>query len=82
MVADACTDGTAKVARQALGAFGQVLQICAHSRQAAHKLGASVIMEHFRDLPRHTLLLVSTDVIAALPRDWIDRQLLPFKARH
>ena len=75
VVADACTDDTAKVAREALGAFGQVLQICAHSRQAAHELGASVVMEHFRDLPRHTLILASTDATAELPRDWIDRQL-------
>jgi hypothetical protein len=57
LVADACSDGTARLAREALGAFGQVVQICAHSARAAHRLGASIVMEHFRDVPRHTLLL-------------------------
>jgi hypothetical protein len=75
VVADACTDDTAKAARIALGAFGQVLEICARSAQAAHQLGASVVIEHFRDVPRHTLLLTSTDATAELPRDWIDVQL-------
>jgi hypothetical protein len=75
VVADSCTDDTAKAARNALGAFGQVLEICAHSRQAAHQLGAAAVMEHFRELPRHTLLLTSTDAKAELPRDWIDLQL-------
>jgi hypothetical protein len=75
VVAHACTDDTAKVARESLGAFGQVVQMGAHSRQAAHQLGAATIMEHFRDVPRHTLLLTSTDATAVLPRDWIDRQI-------
>jgi hypothetical protein len=75
VVADACTDDTAKAAREALGAFGQVLEVCAHSEQAAHQLGAVTVMEHFRDVPRHTLLLTSTNAAAALPRDWIDAQL-------
>jgi hypothetical protein len=75
VVAVSCTDDTAKAARAALGAFGQVLEICARSAQAAHQLGASVVIEHFRDVPRHTLLLTSTDATAELPRDWIDVQL-------
>jgi hypothetical protein len=75
VVADACTDDTAKAARIALGAFGQVLEICARSAQAAHQLGATVVIEHFRDVPRHTLLLTSTDATAQLPSDWIDVQL-------
>jgi hypothetical protein len=32
-------------------------------------------MEHFRDVPRHTLLLTSTDATAEVSRDWIDTQL-------
>jgi hypothetical protein len=75
VVADACTDETAKAARIAVGAFGQVLEICARSTQAAHQLGASVVMEHFRNVPRHALLLTSTDASAVLPRDWVDNQL-------
>jgi hypothetical protein len=75
VVADACTDDTAKAARNALGAFGQVLEVSARSRQAAHELGAATVMEHFHDAPRHTLLLTSTEATADLPRDWIDIQL-------
>jgi hypothetical protein len=75
VVADACTDDTAKAARVALGAFGQVLEIGARSAQAAHRLGASVVLEHFRAVPRHTLLLTSADATTELPRDWIDAQL-------
>lgn len=75
VVADSCTDDTAKAARNALGAFGQVLEICAQSSQAAYQLGAAVVMDHFRQVPRHALLLTSTDAAAVLPRDWIDMQL-------
>jgi hypothetical protein len=75
VVADGSTDDTAKVARQALGAFGKVLEISAYSRQAAHGLGAAAVMEHFRDVPRHTLLLTSRDATAELPRHWIAQQL-------
>lgn len=75
VVADASTDDTAKIAREALGAFGQVLEICAHSRQVAHQVGAAAVIEHFRDVPRHTLLLMSTTATVELPRDRIDAQL-------
>jgi hypothetical protein len=75
VVADRCTDHTAKVARGALGAFGQVLEVSAGSWQAAHQIGAVTVMQHFPDVPRHTLLLTSMDAAADLPRDWIDTQL-------
>lgn len=75
VVADASTDDTARIARYALGAFGQVLEVCAHSRQAAHRLGAAAAMDHFRAVPRHSLLLTSRDATADLPLDWIDQQL-------
>jgi Glycosyl transferase family 2 len=75
VVVDSCMDDTAKVAREALGAFGEVLEIYAHSRQDAHQLGVSIVMEHFRDVPRHALLLTGADADAELPGDWIDTQL-------
>jgi Glycosyl transferase family 2 len=75
VVADACTDDTAKVAREALGTFGQVLEVSARSLQTAHRIGASAVMDHFADTPRHALLLTSTNAAANLPRDWIDTQL-------
>jgi hypothetical protein len=75
VVADACTDDTAKLAREALGAFGQVLEVSARSQQAAHQIGSATVIEHFRDVARHTVLLMSTDATAELPRDWIEAQL-------
>jgi hypothetical protein len=75
VVADACTDATAKLAREAVGAFGQVLEVSARSRQAVHQIGARTVMEHFRDVPRHALLLASTDAAADVRRDWIEKQL-------
>jgi hypothetical protein len=75
VVADSCIDDTAKAARNSLGAFGQVLEIGAHSRPAAYQLGVAIVMEHFRAVPRHTLLLTSTDAAAELPRNWIEAQL-------
>lgn len=78
VVADACTDATAKVARDAVGAFGEVLEVSARSLQTAHRIGASSVIEHFHDIPRHALLLASVDAGTELCRDWMDTRL--FKA--
>jgi glycosyltransferase involved in cell wall biosynthesis len=75
VVADASSDDTAKIARQALGAFGQVLEISAQSRQVAHRVGAAAVIDHFRDVPRHSLLLASRDATANVACDWIDQQI-------
>jgi cellulose synthase/poly-beta-1,6-N-acetylglucosamine synthase-like glycosyltransferase len=75
VVADACTDATAKVARNALGAFGEVLEVAARSLQTAHQIGVSTVTDHFRHVPRHALLLTSTDAGTRLRRDWIDTKL-------
>lgn len=75
VVADACTDDTAKVARDALGAFGRVLTVSAASLQAAHRIGTAEVLEHFNGTARHALLLTSTSAAAELPPDWIESQL-------
>jgi cellulose synthase/poly-beta-1,6-N-acetylglucosamine synthase-like glycosyltransferase len=75
VVADACTDATAKVARSAVGAFGEVLEIGARSLQTAHRIGASTIMEHFRHMSRHAVLLTSICAGAEVRRDWIDTMI-------
>ena len=41
VVADGCTDPTAKVAREALGAFGQVLEVSAGTWQACRPSSGS-----------------------------------------
>jgi len=75
VVADACTDATAKVARDAIGAFGEVLEVTARSTQTAHRIGASSVIEHFRDIPRHALLLTSVDAGTELHSDWMSTKL-------
>jgi hypothetical protein len=72
VVADACTDQTAKVARHAVGAFGEVLEVTARSLRTARRIGESTLLEHFRHQPRHALLLASTHADTQVPRDWID----------
>jgi hypothetical protein len=76
---DACTDETAKIARETIGAFGEVLQVAARSTQKAHCVGLSTVMEHFRRVPRHALLLCSADADSILCRDWISTRL---ESRH
>jgi hypothetical protein len=75
VVADACTDATARVARDTIGAFGEGLEVSARSLQTAHRIGASSVTEHFRDIPRHALLLASVDAGTELRRDWIDTKV-------
>jgi len=72
VVADACTDQTANVARHAVGAFGEVLEVTARSLRTARRIGESALLEHFRHQPRHSLLLASTHADTQVPRDWID----------
>jgi hypothetical protein len=74
------TDETAKIARRALGAFGQVLEISAQSRQVADRLGAATVIDHFRHVPRHALLMTSTAATSDLPREWIERLLKSSRA--
>src|SRR6266852_2636900 len=72
VVADACTDQTANVARHTVGAFGEVLEVTARSLRTARRIGESALLEHFRHQLRHTLLLASTHPDTLVPRDWID----------
>ncbi len=71
VVADACTDQTAKVARRTIGAFGEVLEVTAQSLRTARRIGESTLLDHFRHRPRHTIMLASTDADDRVPRDWI-----------
>jgi hypothetical protein len=75
VVADACTDATAKVARDALGAFGQVLEVTVRSQQMAHRIGTRAVLEHFQHVPRHGLIIAAANANTDLNREWIDSQL-------
>ena len=75
VVADACRDKTAKVARDAIGAFGEVLDVAVKSRGTARGIGVSAVLEHFHHKPRHVILLASADADTCVRREWIDIQL-------
>jgi len=71
-VADAWTDQTAKLARDTIGAFGEVLEVTARSLRTACRIGESTVLEHFRNQSRHALLLASADADTHVPHDWIE----------
>jgi hypothetical protein len=75
VVADACRDRTVKVARDAVGAFGEVLEVAVHSSGTARGIGAGTVLEHFHHKLRHAILLANTDADTCVSRDWIDIQL-------
>ena len=75
VVADACRDRTVKVARDAVGAFGEVLSVAVQSRGTACGIGAGAVLERFHDKPRRSILLANADADTCVSRDWIDIQL-------
>ena len=75
VVADACRDKTVKVARDTVGAFGEVLEVAAQPGGRARGIGTSTVLEHFHHKPRHAILLTNTDAGTCVRRDWIDIQL-------
>jgi hypothetical protein len=75
VVADACRDKTVKVARDAVGAFGEVLEVAVESSGTARGIGASAVLEHFHQKPPHAILLATTDADTGVRRDWIEIQI-------
>src|SRR5260370_32046161 len=61
VVADACRDKTVKVARDAVGAFGEVLEVAVRSSGTARGIGTNTVLEHFPQKPRHSIFLPNTD---------------------
>jgi glycosyltransferase involved in cell wall biosynthesis len=75
VVADACTDATAQIARRELGTFGRVLECNVRSAGTARRLGVEAVLEHFRGVDAHSIWLANTDADTSVPVDWIDIQL-------
>jgi glycosyltransferase involved in cell wall biosynthesis len=75
VVADGCTDRTVKVAREALGAFGEVLEVAAASRRTAVRIGTNAVFDHFPRKPREAVLLASIPARACVRQDWISALL-------
>jgi cellulose synthase/poly-beta-1,6-N-acetylglucosamine synthase-like glycosyltransferase len=75
VVADACTDATAHIARRAMGMFGRVRDCNVRSAGAARKLGVEAVLEHFHDVDPHSIWLANTDADTCVPVDWIEIHL-------
>lgn len=75
VVADACTDRTARVARRALGPRGEVVPCAARSVGAARRLGARRVLRRLASRPGSRLWLMNTDADTRVPRDWVATHL-------
>jgi cellulose synthase/poly-beta-1,6-N-acetylglucosamine synthase-like glycosyltransferase len=75
VVADACSDTTAQIARRELGTFGRVLECKVRSSGTARRLGVEAVLEHFRGVDARAIWLANTDADTSVPVDWIDIQL-------
>jgi cellulose synthase/poly-beta-1,6-N-acetylglucosamine synthase-like glycosyltransferase len=75
VVADACTDGTAQLARRTLGARGEVLE-CAHrSSGTARQAGTAAALAHFHRPAPHAdprrIWIANTDADTIVPPEWL-----------
>ncbi len=75
VVADACTDRTADLARAQLGSGGEVVTVTATSVGAARRLGAAAGLGHLADYPLDRCWLLNTDADTCVPSDWVQTQL-------
>jgi cellulose synthase/poly-beta-1,6-N-acetylglucosamine synthase-like glycosyltransferase len=75
VVADACSDATAQIARRELGTFGRVLACNVRSAGTARRLGVEAVLEHFHGVDAHSIWLANTDADTSVPVDWIDIHL-------
>ncbi len=74
LAADSCTDRTAAVARELLGAAGTVVRSEAGSVGAARALAARTALARALALPTHCWL-ANTDADCIVPPDWLTLQL-------
>lgn len=74
VVADACTDGTADIARRQPGEVDQVLVIGDRCVGAARRAGAVLAVAELGGAPELTWML-SLDADSIAPTDWVQRHL-------
>src|SRR5262249_19684260 len=75
VVADACRDATATLARRLLRGWGEVLEIDRGNAGWARREGAQLALDRFAMLPRRRLWLANTDADSAVPWSWLAEQL-------
>jgi cellulose synthase/poly-beta-1,6-N-acetylglucosamine synthase-like glycosyltransferase len=75
VVADLCTDDTARLARRALGAHGEVVECASRSPGTARRLGVDSVLRHFSATPADRIWIANTDADTHVPPDWLQRHL-------
>jgi len=75
VVADRCTDTTARRARRALGNAGEVIEVSVGSAGAARRQGVARVLRHWQSLDPSRLWLANTDADTQVSDDWIAVQL-------
>jgi glycosyltransferase involved in cell wall biosynthesis len=75
VVADACTDGTAHLARCLLGGWGEVLEVSEQNVGRARAQGVRRGMERLGGQPGSQVWIANTDADTAVPECWLTRQL-------
>jgi cellulose synthase/poly-beta-1,6-N-acetylglucosamine synthase-like glycosyltransferase len=75
LVADRCTDQTAVLGRERLGARGEVIQCAAGAPGSARRIGVAAVLRHFAGRCHRGLWLANTDADTYVPLAWIDTHL-------
>jgi cellulose synthase/poly-beta-1,6-N-acetylglucosamine synthase-like glycosyltransferase len=75
VVADSCTDLTARRARRVLGEAGELLECEVGSAGAARRAGVEAILKYFKSRAPSQIWLANTDADTTVPPDWISLQL-------
>lgn len=75
LVADACSDRTARVGRETLGLRGEAICSTAAAAGAARRLGANAVLKRFCGVPASRVWIANTDADTRVPSDWISCQL-------
>ena len=72
---DGCTDDTTRIAREALGNTGEVIECDMGSAGAARGVGVEALSRHFKGIAQERLWIANKDADTRVPVDWIARQL-------
>lgn len=75
VVADACTDGTAKLARRLLEGWGEVLEVSEQNVGRARAQGVRRGLVRLGRQPPSRVWIANTDADTAVPECWLTRQL-------
>jgi hypothetical protein len=66
VLVDGCRGGTVAEARRELGAFGEVLNVRAQSRQELYRIGAGAIEQHFEAKGGATMVFTTPELVDSL----------------